>query len=221
MPKQFLVLKQLARLNHTSTQAFLFFFGRTVDSPRPTKVKEMVDYDVQQELDNKFKRSRPVTASDGLQIGRRARMPDVLQFDEESPQPSRPSTEAPKSEEGLVVPAPLPDESSPNNKPYAGMRDQGKIRTGVDKLRQERKPAFGKRISISDSILNLGHRSPVSPTSPASPTTIRSPLRFFRKREDVRDAVIAAGASKDQLPALPLRERTLQQGVAKMDMVTL
>jgi hypothetical protein len=60
--------------------------------------------------------------------------------------------------------------------------------------------------------------SPTSPGSPASPSTIRSPLRFFRRREDVRDSIIAnTKTAREQEPLKVLRERVKEEGVARMD----
>ena len=137
----------------------------------------------------------------------RQMMPGILQVgeDEGSAAGSRPLTsQTPPS----VV--------DPNRMvPFAGMRDQGKIPTKTMKL-----PAFGLRTTLAENIQQLGDSTPFSPASPASPSTIRSPLRFFRAREDVRDSTLAhTETAPERKPAMVLRERVKEESLSKMDQV--
>jgi hypothetical protein len=113
---------------------------------------------------------------------------------------------------------------TPHEKPFAGMRAMGQVRAGVDKLFPAQPPGrpgrMTRRISIAENVQQLGKSmsSPTSPGSPASPSTIRSPLRFFRRREDVRDSIIAnTKTAREQEPLKVLRERVKEEGVARMD----
>jgi len=165
-----------------------------------------VSFEVQKateaELDQKF-----VRAPSSRCPKQRQMMPEILQVseDEGSAAESRPLTSQ--------TPASVVD---PNRMvPFAGMRDQGKIPTKMMKL-----PAFGRRTSLTDNIQQLGDSTPFSPASPASPSTIRSPLRFFRAREDVRDSILAhTETARDRKPALVLRERVKEESLSKMDQV--
>jgi len=162
---------------------------------------------VEKERDNKFAR-RTTPAG---RVRQRQVMPEILQVEDES----RPATTA------SSIPAPPSSgEPTPANRPYAGMRDRGDIASGMDRLLPKNR-LLGRRVSIADNIEKLG-TSPVSPSSPESPTTMRSPLRFFRSREDKRDQLIAASAAPgENKPALVLRERVKGQTMEQMDQVRI
>lgn len=168
--------------------------------------ERMTSYDVtkavESERDNKFARRK--TPPVGQK--HRQRMPEVLQVPDES----RPVTTASSG------PAPSSGDPTPVNRPFAGMRALGQLPSGADR-KPSKTAGLLRRVSIAENIQKLGN-SPISPSSPASPTTMRSPLRFFRAREDKRDQSIVAAGDKAK-PALAMRERVRSASIARMDTV--
>ena len=167
----------------------------------------MTSYDVKKavesERDNKFARRKTPP------VGQmhRQRMPEVLQVADGS----RPVTTASSG------PAPPSSgDPTPVNRPFAGMRELGQLPSDTDR-RPSKAAALLRRVSIAENIQKLGN-SAISPSSPASPTTMRSPLRFFRAREDKRDQSIVAAGDKAK-PALGMRERVRSASIARMDTV--
>lgn len=168
--------------------------------------RTMTSYEVQKaiesERDNKFARRR--TPPDRAR--QRHLMPEVLQVEDES----RPATTS-------SGPAPSSGNPTPMDRPFAGMRELGQLPMGANKMLKT--GPLSRRVSITENIQKLGE-SPTSPSSPASPTTMRSPLRFFRAREDKRDQnFVAAATSSEAKPAVVLRERVRSEAIEKMDRV--
>eukprot|EP00802_Teleaulax_amphioxeia_P009782 Tamp_09803.p1 GENE.Tamp_09803~~Tamp_09803.p1 ORF type:complete len:611 (-),score=99.95 Tamp_09803:293-2053(-) len=179
---------------------------------RPSLTSYDIEKAVAAERDNKFGRgkARPKESSISTDDG----VLRISTADVTSASNSRPST---------TVDQPSGD-PTPLERPYAGIRDMGKVRSGVDKLLPTQKAGrpgkLTRRVSMAENIQQLGQSvsSPYSPASPASPSTIRSPLRFFRKREDVRDSIIAqTKTAREQKPPQVLRERVKEVGMARMD----
>jgi hypothetical protein len=166
---------------------------------------------VEFEKDNKFQKGAKFKTG-GPSSKKKPRMPEILQVEDEGSRPQTQGTDATNSS------PPQSGDPTPLVRPFAGMRDQGRIPSGVDKLKPKKLPGFGRRVSIAENIAQLGLTSPFSPSSPASPTTLRSPLRFFRRREDLRDEIMANTVSAlEHKTALVLRERVKDKGVARMD----
>ena len=192
----------------------------------------MSSYELEKAADaarrNKFVRKVSIA------VPREREMPEILQVEEGgSSSDSRPATHdsAQNREPPLSVDARLPGSAggpTPPDKPFAGMREQGTLRTGVARMDalQAGKTGpgggqkVGKRVSMAESIQQLGEMlaSPFSPSSPSSPSTMRSPLRFFRAREDRRDQILAqTKTEREAIPVLMVRERNRDKAVSQMD----